>query len=68
MRFLSSIGTIPLLQVEALETYCRVNIGVARVAGMATELKMVGNNSYSIALLVFFPGYIIISFFMNYGG
>jgi len=34
----------------------RVNIGVARVAGMATDLKMTGNNSYSIALLVFFPG------------
>jgi len=35
---------------------CRSNVGLARVAGMGTELKMSGNNSYSIALLAFFPG------------
>lgn len=39
----------------------RVNIGVARVAGMATELNMTSANAaYSIALLVFFPGYSIL--------
>ena len=35
----------------------RVNISVAKVAGMGNDLKM-KNNSYSIVLLVFFPGYI----------
>ena len=29
----------------------------AKVVGMSTDLKMAGNNSYSIALLVFFPAY-----------
>jgi MFS family permease len=37
----------------------RTNVGLARVAGMGTELKMTGNNSYSIALLVFFIGYLL---------
>ena len=40
-------------------TDSRSNIGAARIAGMETELQMSNNNSYSIALLVFFPGYVI---------
>jgi hypothetical protein len=35
----------------------RNNIGAANIAGMETELKMGYNNSYSISLFVFFPGY-----------
>jgi hypothetical protein len=41
----------------------RTNIGGAMIAGMDTALQMDNNNSYSIALLVFFPG-----FKLPYGG
>lgn len=34
----------------------RVNIGVARIAGMAVDIDLSGNH-YNVALLVFFPGY-----------
>jgi hypothetical protein len=33
-----------------------VNIGVARIAGMAVDIDLTGNH-YNVALLVFFPGY-----------
>ena|SRR5579859_1023936 len=33
-----------------------VNIGVARIAGMAVDIDLKGNH-YNVALLVFFPGY-----------
>lgn len=39
------------------ETNGRNNIGGASIAGMETELQMENNNSYSVSLLVFFPGY-----------
>jgi hypothetical protein len=38
----------------------RVNIGVARIAGMAIDIDLTGNH-YNVALLVFFPGYAYIS-------
>ncbi|BFZ62854.1 hypothetical protein YB2330_003964 [Saitoella coloradoensis] len=43
----------------ALSLIDRTNIGAARVDGMARDLKMIGNDHYSIALLVFFPGYFL---------
>lgn len=36
---------------------CRTNIGGANIAGMNNALQMDDNSSYSITLMVFFPGY-----------
>ena len=40
----------------------RNNIGAAVISGMEFQLRMDRNNSYSIALLVFFPGYLMSCF------
>ncbi len=43
----------------------RANMGLANVAGMGSELKLVGYQ-YSIALLTFFPGYAVFAIPSNY--
>lgn len=43
----------------------RVNMGLAMVVGMGTELHF-KSNSYSVALLVFFPGYALCVLPSNY--
>jgi hypothetical protein len=58
MDFLSSIGNLQIIIKD--EAYKRVNIGVARIAGMAKEIDLKGNH-YNVVLLVFFPGYCYVS-------
>jgi MFS family permease len=51
---------IPILAVlYAFSHLDRSNIGSARVDGMDADLKLTGNNSYSVALLVFFISYFL---------
>ena len=51
---------IPILAVlYAFSHLDRSNIGSARVDGMDADLNLTGNNSYSVALLVFFISYFL---------
>ena len=47
-----SIGNFRFVGMKLIN---RVNIGVARIAGMAVDIDLTGNH-YNVALLVFFPG------------
>ncbi len=48
----------PLCLLYALSLIDRTNIASASIAGLTTDLKLVGNQ-YSITLLAFFPTYIL---------
>ncbi|KAK5173515.1 uncharacterized protein LTR77_002196 [Saxophila tyrrhenica] len=50
---------IPVGIVYALSIIDRINIGQANVVGMAEELQLEVGSRYNIALMVFFPAYIL---------
>jgi sugar phosphate permease len=51
---------MPILAVlYAFSHLDRSNIGSARVDGMDADLSLAGNNSFSVALLVFFISYFL---------
>lgn len=65
---LRKIDVIVLPVMTLLLAFCfidRANMGLAAVAGMTRELKIVGYQ-YSISLLVFFPGYALFAIPSNY--
>ncbi|TGO76727.1 hypothetical protein BELL_0140g00170 [Botrytis elliptica] len=55
---------LPLMILFVLAFLDRVNIGNAKIQGMTEELKMVGND-FNVALMVFFPSYILFEFPSN---
>ena len=55
-----------LCVVFGLSLLDRVNIGAAYIAGMGKDLELVVGSRYSIALLMFFPGYTLLELPSNY--
>ncbi|KAI1608869.1 major facilitator superfamily domain-containing protein [Exophiala viscosa] len=54
IRLVLTIG-----MVYALSVIDRINIGSAKVVGMADDLKLDVGNRYSVVLLIFFPAYLL---------
>ncbi|KAF7858526.1 hypothetical protein EAF04_009126 [Stromatinia cepivora] len=64
LRKLDLHVVVPLMILFLLAFLDRVNIGNAKIQGMTKELNMVGND-FNVALMVFFPSYIIFEFPSN---
>ncbi|KAJ8059799.1 hypothetical protein OCU04_011430 [Sclerotinia nivalis] len=64
LRKLDLHVVVPLMVLFLLAFLDRVNIGNAKIQGMTKELNMVGND-FNVALMIFFPSYIIFEFPSN---